>query len=146
MAMGRPLAPLTLQDEERETLARWVRRPKTTQALALRARMILACAEGRTNIAVAAELGVSNETVGKWRARFVARRLDGLTNEPRSGRPRMVSDDNVGRVLTLTLESTPDDATHWSTRSLAQRTGLSHSTIGRIWRAFGLQPHRTETF
>ena len=146
MAMGRPLASLTLQDEEREALERWERRPKTAQALALRARMILACAEGRRNIEVAAELGVSNETVGKWRARFVERRLDGLSDEPRSGRPRTVSDDHVEQVLTLTLESTPDDATHWSTRSLAQRTGLSHSTIGRIWRAFGLQPHRTETF
>ena len=146
MAMGRPLAPLTLQDDERETLARWVRRPKTAQALALRARMILACAEGRRNIEVAAELGVSNQTVGKWRARFGARGLDGLCDEPRSGRPRTVTDDHVEQVLTMTLETTPDDATHGSTRGLAQRTGLSHSTIGRIWRAFGLQPHRTETF
>ena len=146
MVMGRPKAVLTLHAEERKTLARWVRRPKTAQALALRARMILACAEGRTNLAVAAELGVTHQTVGKWRARFVALGLDGLCDEPRSGRPRTVTDDNVEQVLTLTLETTPDDATHWSTRTLAQRTGLSHSTIGRIWRTFGLQPHRTETF
>ena len=128
---------------------RWpdgLRRPKTAQALALRARMILACAEGCPNIEVAAELGVSNETVGKWRTRFVARGLDGLSDEPPSGRPRTVTDDNVDQVFTLTLETTPEDATHWSTRGLTRRTGLSHSTIGRIWRAFGLQPHRTGTF
>ncbi len=142
MAIGRPMPPLILDDEERETLERWVRRPKTAQALALRARMVLACAEGRSNTAVGAELGVSDETVGKWRSRFVERRLDGLSDEPRSGRPRSVTDEDVERVITLTLETTPKDATHWSTRSMAQRSGLSHNTIGRIWRAFGLQPHR----
>ena len=146
MAIGRPMPPLILDDEERETLERWVRRPKTAQALALRARMVLACAEGRSNTAVGAELGVSDETVGKWRSRFVERRLDGLSDEPRSGRPRSVTDEDVERVITLTLETTPKDATHWSTRSMAQRSGLSHNTIGRIWRAFGLQPHRTEAF
>ena len=146
MAIGRPMPPLILDDMERETLERWVRRPKTAQALALRARMILACSEGRSNTAVGADLGVSDATVGKWRSRFLEQRLDGLSDEPRSGRPRAVTDDDVERVITLTLETTPKDATHWSTRSIAQRSGLSHNTISRIWRAFGLQPHRTETF
>ena len=140
------MPPLILDVAEREALERWVRRPKTARALALPARMILACAEGRSNTAVGAELGVSDETVGKWRSRFAERRLDGLSDEPRSGRPRSVTDDDVERVITLTLETTPRDATHWSTRSMAQRCGLSHNTVGRIWRAFGLQPHRTEAF
>ena len=146
MAIGRPMPPLILDDAERETLERWVRRPKTAQALALRARMILACAAGRSNTAVAADLGVSGATVGKWRSRFVERRLDGLSDEARIGRPRSVTDDDVERVITLTLETTPRDATHWSTRAMAQRCGLSHNTVSRIWRAFGLQPHRTEVF
>ena len=146
MAIGRPMPPVTLDGAEKETLERWVRRPKTAQALALRARMILGCAEGRSNTAVAADLRVSDETVGKWRSRFLERRLDGLSDEPRSGRPRAVTDDDVERVITLTLETTPRDATHWSTRSMAQRCGLSHNTVSRIWRAFGLQPHRTEAF
>ena len=146
MAIGRPMPPLILDDVERETLERWVRRPKTAQALALRARMILGCAEGRSNTTVGTDLGVSDETVGKWRSRFLERRLDGLSDEPRSGRPRAVTDDDVERVITLTLETAPRDATHWSTRSMAQRSGLSHNTVSRIWRAFGLQPHRTGTF
>ena len=146
MAIGRPMPPLILDDTEREKLERWVRRPKTTQGLALRARMILGCTNGRSNITVAADLEVSDETVGKWRSRFLERRLDGLSDEPRSGRPRAVTDEDVERVITLTLESTPKDATHWSTRSMAQRSGLSHTTVSRIWRAFALQPHRTETF
>ena len=146
MVMGRPIPPLILDDAERETLERWGRRPKTGQALALRARMILACADGRSNTAVGADLGVPNATVGKWRARFLEQRLDGLSDAPRSGRPRAVTDDDVERVITLTLETTPRDATHWSTRSMARSCGLSHTTVGRIWRAFGLQPHRTETF
>ncbi len=146
MAMGRPLPPLTLDDEEREALARWARRPKTAPALALRARIILSGADGLNNTAVSVQLGVSKQTVGKWRSRFLKRRLDGLLDEPRSGRPRAVADDDVERVITLTLETTPRDATHWSTRSMAQRSGLSHNTVSRIWRAFGLQPHRTETF
>ena len=146
MAIGRPMPPLILDDVERETLARWVRRPKTSQALALRARMILGCAEGRSNTAVGTGLGMSDETVGKWRSRFLERRLDGLSDEPRSGRPRAVTDDDVEHVITLTLETAPRDETRWSARSMAQRSGLSHSTVSRIWRAFGLQPHRTETF
>ena len=140
MAMGRPLPPLTLDDEEREALARWARRPKTAQALALRARIILSGADGLNNTAVSVQLGVSKQTVGKWRSRFLKRRLDGLLDKPRSGRPRAVADDDVERVITLTLETTPRDATHWSTRSMAQRSGLSHNTVSRIWRAFGLQP------
>ena len=103
MAIGRPMPPLILDDVERETLERWVRRPQTAPALAQRARMILCCAEGRSNTAVAVDLGVSDETVGKWRARFLERRLDGLSDEPRSGRPRSVTDDDVARVITLTL-------------------------------------------
>ena len=127
MAIGRPMPPLILDDVERETLERWVRRPKTAQALALRARMILGCAEGRSNTTVGTDLGVSDETVGKWRSRFLERRLDGLSDEPRSGRPRAVTDDDVERVITLTLETAPRDATHWSTRSgPAQRAEPQH--------------------
>ena len=146
MHLGRPVPPLALTDDERETLKQWVRRPKTAQALAQRARMVLECSEGKTNTAVAAELRVSKATVGKWRSRFLESRLDGLVDEPRPGRPRTVTDADVERVVTLTLETTPKDATHWSTRSMEARSGLSRSTISRIWRAFGLQPHRTETF
>lgn len=124
----------------------WVRRQKTAQFLARRARLVLACAEGKTNTAVAAEVGLSRLTVGKWRARFLEGRLDGLLDEPRPGAPRKISDADVERVLVRTLETTPRDATHWSTRSMAQASGLSPSTISRIWRAFSLQPHRAETF
>ena len=127
-------------------MSRWARRPKTAQALALRARIILSGADGLNNTAKSVQLGVSKQTVGKWRSRFLKRRLDGLLDEPRSGRPRAVADDDVARVITLTLETTPRDATHWSTRSMGERSGLSHNTVSRIWRAFGLQPHRTETF
>ncbi len=143
---GRPTPPLTLSNEERETLGAWARRPKTAQALAQRARMILGCADGKTNTAVAEELRVSKPTVGKWRSRFLERRVDGLLDEPRPGTPRRTADADVERVVSMTLETTPTDATHWSTRSMARRSGLSHSTINRIWRAFGLQPHRTDTF
>jgi transposase len=146
MRIGRPVAELNLTEAERETLQNWVRRPKSAQALALRARMILRCAEGMTNTQVAAQTGVRNATVGKWRQRFVERRLDGLLDEPRPGAPRKITDAEVERALAMTLESTPKDATHWSTRSLAQASGLSRSTVGRIWRAFSLQPHRSETF
>ena len=146
MRTGRPIPKLILSDAERETLQNWSRRPKSAQALALRARMILRCAEGRTNTQVAEQVQVRIATVGKWRQRFVERRLDGLLDEPRPGAPRKVSDADVERALTMTLESTPKDATHWSTRSLAKEAGLSRSTVGRIWRAFALQPHRSETF
>lgn len=146
MPRGRPIPPLQLTEEERAELERWTRRAKTSQALALRARIVLAAAGGKSNLDVASDLRVSNATVGKWRKRFVAGGLDGLMDEPRPGAPRRVSDAQVEEVVTLTLETTPRDATHWSTRSMAERTALSHMTIRRIWRAFGLQPHRVETF
>ena len=146
MRTGRPLPALILSEAERETLQNWARRPKSAQALALRARMILRCAEGLTNTQVAGLAQVRIATVGKWRQRFVERRLEGLLDEPRPGAPRKVSDADVERALAMTLESTPKDATHWSTRSLAKESGLSRSTVGRIWRAFALQPHRSETF
>jgi len=123
-----------------------LRRPKTSQALALRARIILECATGADNKAVAGRLDVCAATVGKWRRRFIERGVDGLFDEPRSGAPRTISDEDVERVITLTLETTPKDATHWSTRSMAARVGMSQPTVSRIWRAFGLQPHRVETF
>jgi len=146
MRKGRPLPPLDLISEERETLERWVHRRKTAQALAQRARIILACATGKSNLAVAAAFRITPQTVGKWRARFATHRLDGLLDEPRPGAPRQIMDADVEIVITRTLESTPRDATHWSTRSMAKECGLSQSAISRIWRAFGLQPHRTETF
>jgi len=146
MATGRPLAPLALSDEERDTLQRWARRPKTAQALARRAQIVLACASGRSNGDVANTFHVTRQMVGKWRIRFVVNRLDGLLDEPRPGAPRAITDEDVERVITLTLESTPRDATHWSTRSMAKASGLSQSAISRIWRAFALQPHRSETF
>lgn len=146
MRTGRPIPALNLTDGEREALQNWARRPKSAQALALRARMILLCAEGNTNTTVAGKVDVRIQTVCKWRQRFVNRRLDGLLDEPRPGTPRKVSDAEVERVLTMTLETTPKDATHWSTRSLAAESGLSRSTVNRIWRAFSLQPHRSETF
>jgi transposase len=131
---------------ERETLQNWSRRPKSAQALALRARMILLCAASRSNTEVAAELHITKQTVGKWRQRFLDKRVDGLLDEPRPGTPRKLSDGDVERVLALTLESAPRNATHWSTRSLAEASGLSRSSVHRIWKAFALQPHRSETF
>src|SRR5579863_4359497 len=145
MRTGRPLAPISVTDDQRSTLENWARRPKTAQALALRARIVLACAEGKPNGVVARQVRVRQQTVGKWRSRFVSQGLEGLLDEPRPGTPRKVSDADVEKVLTTTLESLPRDATHWSTRSLAQQAGLSRSTISRIWRAFGLQPHRSES-
>ena len=143
---GRPTAQVVLSEEERETLERWARRPKSAQALALRCRIVLAAAAGETNTAIAARLGCNPATVGKWRTRFAERRLDGLHDEPRPGKPRTISDQDVERVIVTTLEETPVDATHWSTRSLAQATGMSQSAVSRIWRAFGLKPHLTESF
>lgn len=143
---GRPKAELLLSGEERETLERWARRPRSAQALAQRCRIVLACAEGLTNQQVAAAEGVNQVTVGKWRARFASRRLDGLQDEPRPGAPRTISDADVERVITKTLEEAPRDATHWSTRSLAAQVGLSQSAVSRIWRAFGLKPHQLESF
>lgn len=146
MRRGRPLPPLTLTTEEQETLQRWIARPKTAQGLARRARLALLCAAGSANRTVAQRLGVTPQTVGKWRARFLAKRLDGLLDAPRPGAPRQISDTAVERVITRTLETTPRGATHWSTRTMARACGLSQSSIRRIWRAFGLKPHRTETF
>ncbi len=146
MPRGHALAPLTLTADERETLERWIRRRKTAQALAQRASLVLAAADGMSNQDAAAKLRVTRWTVGKWRRRFLAHRLDGLLDEPRPGAPRTIRDEDVERVVTLTLESTPPDATHWSTRSMARRTGMSQSAVSRIWRAFVLQPHRSETF
>lgn len=146
MRTGRPLEPLSLSEKDRLVLERWERRPKTAQALALRARIILACAEGKPNKVVADNLDVSPQTVCKWRGRFVEAGVDGLLDEPRPGAPRQITDEDVERVIRLTLESQPEDATHWSTRSMAERSGLSQSAVSRIWRAFALQPHRSETF
>jgi transposase len=146
MRIGRPIPPLALTDDERETLERWARRPTTAQALALRARVILGCAVDETNTRVARQLRVTKQTVGKWRSRFLAKRLDGLLDDPRPGAPRTVSDAQVEDVVTATLETKPRDATHGSTRAMAARCGLSQTTVSRIWRAFGLQPHRTDTF
>ena len=131
---GRPLAELVLEDGEREQLQRWVRRRKSAQALALRSRIVLECATGASNTQVAQRVGVSLPTVGKWRSRFLTSRLDGLVDEPRPGRPPTVTLEQVEDVVVATLESTPGNATHWSRSKMAQRTGMSKSTIGRIWR------------
>lgn len=146
MPRGRPLEELTLTAEEQARLTEWTRRPTTAQALAVRARIVLGAAEGRSNKDLAAVLRITEPTVGKWRRRFLAGRLDGLLDEPRPGAPRTIGDADVERVIALTLESAPRDATHWSTRSMAAATGFSQSSISRIWRAFTLQPHRSETF
>jgi transposase len=143
---GRPKAPLILSDDERLKLETWAARPKSTQRLALRARIVLACAEGLDNTDVAARLRVNPVTVGKWRNRFLADRLEGLADEPRPGAPRTITDAMVERIITKTLEEKPKAATHWSTRDMAKAVGLSQSAIGRVWRAFGLKPHLQETF
>jgi transposase len=135
-----------LSGAERAELQGWSRRRKTAQALALRARIVLRAAEGLSNTAIAAELGVAKHTVGKWRERFARDRLEGLRDEPRSGAPRTVTDERVAELLVRTLEATPEGATHWSTRSMAAACGLSPATVQRVWRAFGLKPHRTEGF
>jgi transposase len=141
------LEPLVLSDDERRVLEGWARRQKTAQALALRSRIVLACADGAAVSAVAAELGVSRTTAGKWRSRFLAARLEGLGDEPRPGRPRTISDERVERVIAATLEQEPPDGdTHWSTRSMARSAGMSQSAVSRIWRAFGLKPHVIQTW
>lgn len=143
---GRPVVAIELSDEEQEALETLGRRRKTAQGLATRARIVLMCADGHPNKAVAEALGVTAQTVGVWRKRFAERRLDGLHDEPRPGGPRTIDDATVEAVVTRTLESKPEGATHWSSREMARVTGLSTSSVQRIWRAFGLQPHRTETF
>lgn len=146
MITGRPKSVLQLSPSERSTLESWTRRRTTAQALALRAQIVLLCAQGRFNTEVAEELGVTHQTVGRWRRRFVARRLDGLLDEPRPGAPRRVSDSQIEALIVKTLETQPRDATHWSTRSMAKAIGVSQSMVSRVWRAFALQPHRSETF
>jgi transposase len=137
---------LELGEAERSELEAWSRRRKTAQALAVRARIVLRAAEGRSNTAIATELGVSKHTVGKWRERFARLRADGLLDEPRPGAPRKIGDEQVAALVDRTLSAVPNGATHWSLRSMARASGLSVSTVGRVWRAFGLQPHRAETF
>ena len=137
---------VVLSDGEREVLERWARRPKSAQALALRCRIALAAADGERSKDIAARLGCATSTVGKWRGRFAERGLDGLHDEPRPGKPRQIGDEDVERVIVKTLEQQPPNATHWSTRSMAAATGMSQTAISRIWRAFGLKPHQTESF
>jgi transposase len=143
---GRPKAVLELTDQERDQLQRWSRRRKSSQALALRSNIVLACADGGDNKTVAAQLRCSAVTVGKWRARFIEHRLDGLSDDPRPGRPATISLDQVQDVVVATLESIPENATHWTRKKMAERSGLSKSTIGRIWNAFELKPHRSDGF
>ncbi|MDQ6720696.1 MAG: IS630 family transposase [Candidatus Dormibacteraeota bacterium] len=147
MPRGRPpKAPLTVSDEDRAELIRWTKRAKSSNGLAQRARIVLRCADELASSRVAAELRVTHHTVCKWRSRFIERGLAGLLDEPRPGAPRQVSDEQVETVLTQTLEAMPRDATHWSTRSMANASGLSHTTVRKIWTAFGLQPHRVDSF
>ena len=137
---------IELTDRERSQLEAWARRRSSAQALAQRSRIVLLAAEGRKNVDIARELGVHRPMVTKWRNRFAEQRLDGLVDEPRPGRPRTITDEQVEEVIVRTLETAPKDATHWSTRSMAAEVGLSREAVGRIWRAFGLQPHRQETW
>jgi len=143
---GRPLEPLILTKEERTALERFVRRRTVSKQLSSRAEIVVECATGQTNEAVAEKLGLTRQTVGKWRRRFVESRLDGLLDEPRPGHQRTVTDDQVEEVVVRTLQTKPKAATHWSTRSMAEAVGLGKSTIQRVWSTFGLKPHRTETF
>ena len=146
MRTGRPKVALVLTPTERDELISLAHRSRSAPALARRARIVLACADGRTNQLVARRVRVAPATVGKWRARFVQDRVAGLWDEPRPGTPRQISDAQIEEVIVRTLESMPRGATHWSTRGMAKATGYSHMTISRVWRAFGLKPHRTETF
>jgi transposase len=146
MAIGRPTKPLSVTPEEKQKLALLARRPKTAQSLAMRARIVLGCSEGLSNGEVARRLHITGATVCKWRERFRVNRLEGLLDEPRPGAPRSITDAQVEEVVTKTLESLPMNSTHWSTRLMAQKTGLSQTAIVRIWRTFGLQPHRVENF
>lgn len=146
MGTGRPLPELRITVEENNRLVEWTRRRSSAQALALRARIVLGCAQGASNTQVAKRLNITLQTVGKWRQRFVDKRLDGLLDAPRPGQPRKISDAKVEEVLAMTLERRPVQATHWSTRLMAKASGLNQTAVGRIWRAFGLQPHRAESF
>jgi transposase len=146
LSRGRPMAALTLTAEERDYLERQVRRHRVPRSLSERCRIVLECAQGHPSKVVAQRLGICERTVGKWRGRFLQERIDGLLDEPRSGRPRTIGDDEVAAVIERTLQTTPSDATHWSIRSMAGETGYSHTTIHRMWSAFGMQPHRSQTF
>ena len=146
MRTGRPKKTLQITDEDREKLNTMARRPKTAQAMAMRARIVLDCARGLSNSDVARKLNITGATVGKWRERFRKGGLEGLLDEPRVGAPRTITDQKVEEVVTKTLESMPGNSTHWSTRLMAAETGLTQNAIVRIWRAFGLQPHRVENF
>ena len=139
-------APIELTEDERRALEAWTRRRTSAAALSQRARIVLACAGGESNTEIGRRLGVHRNTVGLWRRRFLAHRLDGLLDEPRPGQPRKITDEKVEEVIAKTLESTPKDATHWSTRSMAAEVGLNQTAVARIWRAFGLQPHRQDTW
>lgn len=143
---GRPTVEITLTSDERKTLQRWARRHSSSQALALRCRIVMACSEGRTDTAIAADLGVHPVTVSKWRHRFAQDRLDGLVDAPRPGAARKIGDDVIEAVVVDTLESAPGEDTHWSTRGLAAKHGISHQTVSEIWRAFGLKPWRQDSF
>ncbi len=144
MSKGRRKAELILTDDERQTLKTWASRPKSTQQLAQRARIVLACADGMDNKQVAAKLSVTVQTVGKWRRRFLERRVDGLTDQERPGAPRKITDKDVEEVISKTLETKPKSATHWSTRGMAEATGMSQSSISRIWRRVWIEapPYR----
>jgi transposase len=146
MPRGRPTVEIKLSADERTTLQRWARRHSSSQALALRCRIVMSCAEGRTDREVAGELGIHPITVSKWRHRFATDRLDGLMDAPRPGAARTIGDDVIEAVVVETLETAPVDATHWSTRSLAAKHGISHQTVAEIWRAFGLKPWREDSF
>src|SRR5687768_2260829 len=143
---GRPTLEISLSADERKTLERWTRRHKSSQALAVRSRIVLGCAAGRSNTEVASELGVHPTTVAKWRHRFATDGLDGLADAPRPGAARTIGDDVVEAVVIDTLESAPPDGSHWSTRGLAAKHGISHTTVREIWRAFGLKPWRQDDF
>ena len=146
MRTGRPKQPLVLNPLDREKLTLLARRPKTAQRVAMRAKIVLRAAEGLPNQEIAQQVGVSGATVGKWRERYRVRGMEGLSDDPRPGAPRRITDVQVEEAVTQTLESLPRAATQWSTRSLASKVGLSQSAVVRIWHSFGLQPHRSETF
>ena len=146
MRTGRPKKPLEIADEDRDKLRTIALRPKSAQAMAMRARIVLSCGQGMSNSEVARKLHMAGATVGKWRERFRKLGLEGLLDEPRVGAPRKITDRQIEEVVTKTLESMPANSTHWSTRLMAEETGLSQNAIVRIWRAFGLQPHRVENF
>ncbi len=146
MRAGRPTPQLELREEEHRILSSWTRKSKCPQALALRARVVLLCAEGLSNTEVSGRLHLTLQTVGKWRQRFIEKRIEGLMDEPRTGTPKRLTEKDVDRVLELTLESTPMNARRWSTRSLAEVAGLSRASVHRIWKAFSVEPHRVEAF